>query len=345
MTLEAMLRAKQEATMADANHITASSRNPKLKIGKRIRIEAIELNIDTNEKQNQEVGTYIITEITHKVGLFGEYENSFKAIPAFVKKLPEPVVVFPQAQTQQAQVLDNNDPKGQGRIRVRMLWQKHGRTPWLRVLTPDAGTSSEVATNRGMVFIPEIGDQVMIGFRYNDPNRPFVLGSLFNGKTGKGGLEKNHLKSIATRGGSTLTFNEIDNSVLVKDPSGNSWFLDGKGNIEVTAPKNFIVNAGDISLIASQNITTSAGMNITETAGMNKNQTVGAIKTSLVTGDSFVTVNGKLMENITGNIESYTGNDRITKSQKGMSSSTEGEIEKHSQKETKINGTENSKQF
>lgn len=35
-----------------------------------------------------------------------------------------------------------------------------------------------------MVFIPEIGDHLMLGSSYNDPNRPLVLGSLFNGTTG-----------------------------------------------------------------------------------------------------------------------------------------------------------------
>jgi uncharacterized protein involved in type VI secretion and phage assembly len=68
-------------------------------------------------------------------------------------------------------------------------------------MTPDAGSSSEVPKNRGMVLIPEIGDHVMLGFRYNDPNRPFVLGSMYNGTTGAGGQEKNYLKSIFTRGG------------------------------------------------------------------------------------------------------------------------------------------------
>ncbi len=89
------------------------------------------------------------------------------------------------------------------RIRVKRLWQqaKNLRSPWLRVMTPDAGSSSEVPKNRGMVLIPEIGDHVMLGFRYNDPNRPFVLGSMYNGTTGAGGQEKNYLKSIFTRGG------------------------------------------------------------------------------------------------------------------------------------------------
>ena len=53
------------------------------------------------------------------------------------------------------------------------------KTSWIRVLTPDAGSSGKVSSNRGFVFIPEKGDQVMIGFHYNDPNRPYVQGSLF----------------------------------------------------------------------------------------------------------------------------------------------------------------------
>ena len=138
-------------------------------------------------------------------------------------------------------------------------------------MTPDAGTSGEVSTNRGMVFIPEVGDHVMLGFRYNDPNRPFVMGSLFNGTTGNGGQDKNHLKSIFTRGGSTITFNELETSILVKDPSGNTWFMDGAGNISVTAPNDITITAGaNISITAGQNITSSAALNISESAGVNK---------------------------------------------------------------------------
>ena len=212
--LEMALKKRQEAAMAEANYITATSSNNHLKIGSIVSIFSNQeihvndvamrgLDVRKTHYRTEEVGTYIITEITHKATDIGEYENSFKALPAFIKKLPEPQIVFPQAQTQQAIVIDNNDPKGQGRIRVKMLWQqaKNLRTQWIRVMTPDAGTSGEVPTNRGFVFIPEIGDHVMLGFRYNDPNRPFVLGSLFNGQTGKGGGANNDIKTIYTRSG------------------------------------------------------------------------------------------------------------------------------------------------
>ncbi|MBF7093683.1 Vgr family protein, partial [Flavobacterium sp. ALJ2] len=106
-------------------------------------------DINKIKYETNEVGIYIITEITHKASDIGEYENTFKALPAKIRKLPEPNIAFPIAQMQQAEVVANDDPKGQGRIRVKMLWQatKQQRTPWLRVMTPDAGTSGEVTTN------------------------------------------------------------------------------------------------------------------------------------------------------------------------------------------------------
>ncbi|MBF1623180.1 phage baseplate assembly protein V, partial [Prevotella sp.] len=64
-------------------------------------------------------------------------------------------------------------------------WQTDGmQTGWVRVMTPDGGSSSDVKSNRGFVFIPEVGDQVLLGFRHGDPARPYVMGSLFNGVTG-----------------------------------------------------------------------------------------------------------------------------------------------------------------
>ncbi|MBP4136745.1 type VI secretion system Vgr family protein [Flavobacterium geliluteum] len=281
MYLQTILQNRQQSAAAESNFITATSRNRSLRIGMSISIDAMQVkdklaaytsgqDINKINYETNEVGIYIITEITHKASEIGEYENSFKALPAKIRKLPEPNIPFPVAQMQQAEVVANDDPRGQGRIRVKMLWQstKQQSTPWLRVMTPDAGSSGKVNTNRGMVFIPEVGDQVMLGFRYNDPNRPFVIGSLFNGKTGTGGDLKNNIKSIYTRTGSTITFDEGDSSILVKDPSGNKWFMDGNGNIEVTAPKNITINAGEsIIMSAGQNIMASAQKDINVVAG------------------------------------------------------------------------------
>ncbi|PDS23250.1 type VI secretion system Vgr family protein, partial [Flavobacterium branchiophilum] len=357
--LETLLKKRQEAAMADANYITATSSNNHLRIGTIVEIESTQalspaealakgLNQNQVHYKTEGIGTYIITEITHKATDIGEYENSFKALPAFIKKLPEPQIAFPKAETQQAKVIDNADPKNQGRIRVKMLWQqtKNLRTPWLRVMTPDAGTSGEVSKNRGMVFIPEVGDHVMLGFRYNDPNRPFVMGSLFNGTTGAGGQSQNHLKSIFTRGGSTITFNELDNSILVKDPSGNTWFMDGKGNISVTAPNDITITAGaNISITAGQNINTSAGINISESAGVNKTESVGVLKTLTVGTDYITNVMGKMVEYIMGNKESRIEKDRQRIVNGASTIHSEKSNNFHSQEEIQHNSAEKSKQF
>ena len=217
------------------------------------------------------------------------------------------------------------------------------QTDWIRVMTPDAGGPS----NRGFVFIPEVGDYVMLGFRYNDPNRPFVMGSLFNGTIVAGGQAQNHLKSIYTRTGSTITFDEGASSILVKDPSGNTWFMDGNGNISVTAPNDITITAGaNISITAGQNITSSAALNISESAGVNKATTVGALNTMFVGGDSMATIMGKLTEMIEGDVISETKQGKTTiNSEKGIESSSNGAINKHAQTEVQNNSAEKSKQF
>ena len=86
---------------------------------------------------------------------------------------------MPLAETQMATVLSNADPHGAGRVQVRMNWQTDNmRTSWVRVMTPDGGGSKDVKSNRGFVFIPEVGDQVLLGFRHGAPARPYVVACL-----------------------------------------------------------------------------------------------------------------------------------------------------------------------
>ena len=302
--LEIILKKRQEAAMADANYITATSGNNRLKIGSIITINAREeievnrahrlgLDVSKTNFQTQEVGTYIITEITHKATDIGEYENIFKALPAFIKTLPEPQISFPQAQNQEAVVIDNNDPKGQGRIRVKMQWQqtKNLRSPWIRVMTPDAGTSGEVPTNRGMVFIPEVGDQVMLGFRYNDPNRPFVLGSLFNGTIGKGGGYKNFKKTIFTQSGHRIILDDTpeNENIIVQDRKGNKIYIDTPKD-EITIEANEVINlkAKNINFIATENITATAEQNIN--ANAKENMFLFGTKQVVIHSDKYVDI-------------------------------------------------------
>ena len=254
LILESFLKKKQESAAADTNFVSATTKNSKLKIGSIVNIQSSVL--ENTSMITQEVGSYIITEITHYATHLGEYENHFRAIPSKVLSLPEPDVAFPIAQTQQAVVESNTDPKNKGRIRVQMLWQQGTsmKTAWLRVMTPDAGSSDKVGTNRGMVFIPDVGDHVMVHFRYGDPNRPFILGSVFHGKSGGGGGKDNNKRSFATRGGTSLVLDEEKNTFTATDPSGNMVMLNGDGTMTIYAPNKIDLQSKEINLIADEKV-------------------------------------------------------------------------------------------
>ncbi|HEY3737411.1 MAG TPA: phage baseplate assembly protein V [Jatrophihabitans sp.] len=78
-----------------------------------------------------------------------------------------------------AQVTDNNDPnKKFGRVKVQFVALPGSPTPvsaWARVTTIGAGAS------RGFMWLPEVGDEVIVGFELGDVRRPVVLGSVWNG--------------------------------------------------------------------------------------------------------------------------------------------------------------------
>ena len=240
---------KQAAETAETHYITAESQVPTLRVGSVVSLYSSFLERVGNLSE-ESLGDFIIIEITHEVSQGSYYKNRFKAIPATIKALPSPKVRMPLAETQMATVLSNADPEGKDRVRVRMNWQTDGmQTSWVRVMTPDGGSSSDVKSNRGFVFIPEVGDQVLLGFRHGDPARPYVMGSLFNGTTGGGGGQGNNCKSLTTRSGSSLKLDDSAGSVTLHDKGGVSMNFDGGGNLSITSKISHTVNSGEIAKI------------------------------------------------------------------------------------------------
>ncbi|AZA82736.1 Vgr family protein [Chryseobacterium lactis] len=235
----------------------------------------------------------MMTEVIHEVDGLGRYAGRFEAIASDTGYIPTPDFTIPIAQPQIATVISNTDPLEQGRVSVRFDWQLHDTTNFIRMMAPDAGGTDQITQNRGYVAVPEVGDQVMIGFVHNHPDRPFVMGGMFHGGTALGGGVNNHLKSIQTRSGIRILMNDEQGSVNIIDPSGNNYFMDGKGNIVVTAPKNMTFNAGEnLNINVGKDMKTSVGndnainiINNHSFASKNYKQTVNENKTINVTGD------------------------------------------------------------
>ena len=306
----------------------------------------------TDSNKTSHFTKLMMTEVTHEIDTLGHYTGTFEAIASDTGYMPKPEFEIPKAEPQFATVISNTDPQGQGRVQVRFDWQLHDTTNFIRVMSPDAGGTGAITQNRGYVAIPEVGDQVMVSFVHNHPDRPFVMGGLFHGGTALGGGVNNHMRSIQTKSGIKVLMNDDEKSVTILDPSGNTYFMDGNGNIEVTAPNDITFTAGkNMNISVGQNMTTSVGMNSnlsisgnsTESVSQNKTTSIGLLHNLSVGTNYMVNVIGKMMEFITGNKESNIEKDKQTIIKgKGQTQVADNQ-EFHSQKEVQHNSGEKSK--
>jgi type VI secretion system secreted protein VgrG len=179
---------------------------------------------------NQE---YVITEVDHQ-GTPKGYHNTFTCIPASVIFRPSPVTPRPKINGVLPGIVVG--PKGEtkdvdnfGRVRVRFPWRNpafsnndgSGDSGWVRVaqIAAGGGTTS--------MWLPEVGDEVLVAFEHGDPHRPVILGSLWNGKDmPPSSLPANKFRSIFQSRSASGGINEI----VFDDTSGQERLILRSGN-------------------------------------------------------------------------------------------------------------------
>lgn len=232
--LDEQMRIVKNASGANLLNIKGIGKTCRIRIG-----EIIDVSFPDRMKLPP-LGKFRIVGIEHEVRRDGHYSNSFVGVPDGTVHIPVPDVKRPLALPELATVKENNDDKGQGRVKVAFDWQKNGKTTnWIRVQTPNAGVSGAVPKNRGWVFVPEVGDQVMVSYEHGNPDRPYVTGSVFHSGSGKGGDKDNKVKSIITRSGNAIVFDNETGSIVITDQTGKQLImLDGTDAITVMAKKS-----------------------------------------------------------------------------------------------------------
>ncbi len=166
-------------------------------------------------------------------------------------------------------VVDNVDPEHMARLKVRLRWQDAGEsTRWLRMAMPYAGNE------RGVHFLPEIGDEVLVAFELGDPERPIVLGALWNGADHAPTTAHNVAKRIVTRSGNTIQFFDQDSNnerIEIFSATGKCWLqLANNGG----QPLLTIHSEGDISIEARNEIRLKC-QTLTERVGSNAYRKTG----------------------------------------------------------------------
>lgn len=248
--LRADAQARREGGAADLVQVEGSGVNPRLAIGSNIHVESVA------DKNNADYGSFTIINIAHITNSLGTYNNYFKAVPVTLSTPPSyGLHAFPRADMQPAVVKENNDPDKMNRLRVQFMWQKSPEmTPWIRVITAHAGK------NRGLQFIPEIGDEVMVGFENNNPDRPVVVGSLHHGnqKHEDRNDKENHIKTIRTRSNNEIRFCDKpgeEEIIIINKNNKNEIRLSLKDNkILIKAEKTIEIKGEEIIMEGTKSI-------------------------------------------------------------------------------------------
>ncbi|MDR6546261.1 uncharacterized protein involved in type VI secretion and phage assembly [Chryseobacterium rhizosphaerae] len=216
---------------------------------------------DTNETSY--FTKLMMTEVRHEVDARGHYTGFFDAIAADTGFMPRPEFHYPKAEPQFAKVISNTDPLNQGRVQVQFDWQNGpDTTEFVRVMTPDGGSSDKVSKNRGFMAIPEVDDQIMVNFVHQHPDRPFVMGGMFHGGAGGGGGQGNNVKSLSSKSGHIISLDD-GGGITIKDKTGgNTITVDGKDTISGVASKKISLNNGKSSIVIEDETITIHAKNI-----------------------------------------------------------------------------------
>lgn len=173
-----------------------------------------------------------------------------------------------------ALVTDIVDPEGLGRVKIALPWSPDTAgaryETWARLATFMAGN------NRGSWFIPDVDDEVLIVFEGGDPRRPYVIGSLWNGKDkppeSMDGAGKNFKKVLRSRNGVKLTMDDTDGreQFILETPGGQKLTLkDGPGAVEIVDSNgnSIKMETSGITITASAKVTINASQ-VAVSAGM-----------------------------------------------------------------------------
>lgn len=166
-------------------------------------------------------------------------------------------------------VTNNEDPQNMGRVKVKYPWlDDELESFWARTVHVGAGA------DRGLQWLPEINDEVLIAFEQGDFNRPYILGNVWNGVDApptpvsqmvQGG--KVQVRTWKTRAGHTLLFvdGESEQYIEIRDATGtNTIKLDAKKralSLDTQGTMKIEV-VSDLEIKSNGNITIEAGANV-----------------------------------------------------------------------------------
>ncbi len=178
-------------------------------------------------------------------------------------------------------VTNNKDPQNKGRVKVKLPWLSDVETDWARIVAPGGGKE------RGLYWLPEVNDEVMVAFEQGNTSRPYILGGLWNDQDqppkgnsdvvdGGGQVNK---RIIRSRSGHTVTLDDTSghgqitivdssgNNTITIDTSNNKITISAQGDLEFKAGGDVKVTGNNVSLTAQASAKLSGASSSIEAQG------------------------------------------------------------------------------
>ena len=238
---------------------------------------------------------------TYSTGKSGDgtesYRNAFTCIPHSVPFRPPQITPKPIIQGPQTAVIVG--PSGEeiyvdkyGRVKAQFHWDREGKfdensSCWMRVSQVHAGKGF------GGIDTPRIGEEIIISFLEGDPDRPLIVGRVYNGQNMPpnglpGGGMISGLKSNSTPGGGG------NNCIMMDDSKGNELY-------SMNAQFNCTENVGNNrTTTVKVNDSLTVNNNQTIKIAVDRKEDVGGTETITITGHRTETVNGGETVTVTG---------------------------------------------
>ena len=233
--------------------------NPAIKPGVKVNIQKVGTKFS---------GTYVVTTVRHLYQSGEPFITQFAVQGARAQTIADLVDrSHSEQRTKQLWggivigiVTNNNDPDGMGRVKVKFPWLDDAlESNWARMSMPGAGSS------QGMIWLPEVNDEVLVAFEHSDFDFPYVVGAVWNGQDKPpeaiGTLVKNgkvEVRMMKTRLGHIIKFTDGDSVKKIEiiglagdkiefDETTKKITIDGKADIDIKA-------AGNLNLKATGNV-------------------------------------------------------------------------------------------
>ena len=289
-----------------------------------------------NHYRSDQNTTYLVTEARHFASagqtyttagtLGGEtYSNHFTCIPANVQYRPPRVTPKPHVQGPQPALVVGKAGEeiwvdNYGRVIVQFYWDRQGKknensSCWIRVSQPWAGNSW------GGMWIPRIGQEVLVSFLEGDPDRPVIVGRVYNAEQMPPYQLPDHqtvstFKSRSSKGGTGANFNEIrfedkkdSEQVFIKAEKEMDLRVQTNSREFIGASRHLIVTANQIEQVKAEKHGHVQGK-LYEKNDSDVSLEIGGKQLQKIGGSKSTQVGRDFMESVSGNASQLVSGDQ-----------------------------------